>query len=84
MSLSSPAYSGIPQAQYQDAHRQVDLSSSYTISWFDGTILEGAQISLDAINLNNAKLFSYVGDRNAVVSAYYPGPTYLVGLRGKF
>ena len=52
--------------------------------WFDGTVLEGVKITFDAINLNNEKLFSYVGDRNAVISAYYPGPTYLLGFRGKF
>jgi TonB-dependent receptor len=83
VSVSSPAYSGIPQAQYMDKHKQVDLSSSYTIPWLDGTKLDGFQITFDAINLNNEKLFSYVGDRNAVVSAYYPGRTYLLGFRGK-
>jgi TonB-dependent receptor len=83
VSVSTPAYSGIPQAQYFDKHKQVDLSSSYTLPWFDGTKLEGIQITFDAINLNNEKLFSYVGDRNSVVSTYYPGPTYLLGFRGK-
>lgn len=83
VTLSAPAYSGIPQAQYQDTHRQVDLSSSYEIPGFDGTVFKGAQVTFDVINLNNEKLFSYVGDRNAVISAYYPGPTFLVGFRGK-
>jgi TonB-dependent receptor len=84
VSISTPAYSGIPQAQYFDTYRQVDLSSSYTLPWFNGTLLEGAQITFDAINLNNEKQFSYVGDRNAVVNVGYPGPTYLLGFRGKF
>ena len=83
VTLSAPAYSGIPQAQYQDTHRQVDLSSSYEIPGFDGMVFKGTQITFDVINLNNEKLFSYVGDRNAVISAYYPGPTFLVGFRGK-
>jgi TonB-dependent receptor len=84
VSVSSPAYSGIPQAQYFDTYRQVDISSSYTLPWLDGTVLEGAQITFDAINLNNEKQFSYVGDRNAVVNLSYPGPTFLFGFRGKF
>jgi TonB-dependent receptor len=84
VSVSTPAYSGIPQAQYFDTYKQVDLSSSYTLPWFDGTRFEGIQITFDAINLNNAKMFSYVGDRNSVVRVYYPGPTYLQGFRGKF
>jgi outer membrane receptor protein involved in Fe transport len=84
VSVSTPAYSGIPQAQYFDPYKQVDLSSSYTLPWFGGTRLEGIQITFDAINLNNAKMFSYVGDPSSVVSVYYPGPTYLLGFRGKF
>jgi len=84
VSASTPAYSGIPQAQYFDKHKQVDLSSSYTLPWFDGTKLEGLEVTFDAINLNNATLFSYVGDRNAVVSTFYPGRTFLFGFRGKF
>ena len=80
----SPAYSGIPQAQFYAPHRQIDLASSYQIPWFDGTMLEGAEITFDAINLNNEKYLQYVGDRNATVQVGYPGPTYLLGFRGKF
>jgi outer membrane receptor protein involved in Fe transport len=83
VSVSSPAYSGIPQAQYFDTYRQVDLSSSYTLPWLDGTVLEGAQFTFDAVNLNNEKQFSYVGDTNEPVNAGYPGPTFLFGFRGK-
>ena len=45
---------------------------------------QGAQITFDAINLNNEKQFSYVEDRNAVANLSYPGLTFLFGFRGKF
>ena len=84
VSASSPAYSGIPQAQYFAAYRQVDLSSSYVLPWFDGTLLQGAELTFDATNLNNEKQFTYVGDTNEPVNAGFPGATYLLGFRGKF
>jgi TonB-dependent receptor len=83
VSASSPAYSGIPQAQYFGAYRQVDLASSYTLPWLEGTLFQGAELTFDATNLNNEKQFTYVGDPNAVVNAGFPGPTYLLGFRGK-
>ena len=84
VSISSPAYSGIPDAQYTDKYGQLDLSSSFTLPWFEGSALEGAQITFDAVNLTNEKQFAYVGNPNAVVFAYYPGPSYMIGFRGKF
>ena len=84
ISVSTPAYSGIPDPQYMDKYKQLDLSSSFTLPWFDGTVLEGAQITFDAINLTNEKQFAYVGKPNAVVFAYYAGPSYMLGFRGKF
>jgi outer membrane receptor protein involved in Fe transport len=59
-------------------------SSTARLPWFDGTVLEGAQITFDAVNLTNDKQFAYVGNPNAVVFAYYPGPSYMIGFRGKF
>jgi hypothetical protein len=32
----------------------------------------------------NEKQFAYVGNPNAVVFAYYAGPSYMLGFRGKF
>lgn len=84
VSVSSPAYSGIPDPQYTDKYGQLDLSSSFTLPWFEGGALEGAQVTFDAVNLTNEKQFAYVGNPNAVVFAYYPGPSYMIGFRAKF
>ena len=84
VSVSTPAYSGIPDPQYTDEYKQLDLSSSFTLPWFEGSALEGAQITFDAVNLTNEKQFAYVGNPNAVVFAYYPGPSYMLGFRAKF
>lgn len=83
VSVSTPAYSGISFPQYFDTYRQVDLSTSYTLPWFDGTVLQGAELTFDALNLNNERQFSYFGDKNSPVSTYYTGPSFLIGFRGK-
>ena len=84
ISISTPAYSGIPLPQYFGTYRQVDLFHElHFLPWFDGTVLQGSQLTFDALNLNNERQYSYFGDVNSPVSTYYTGPSFLIGFRGK-
>lgn len=80
----SPAYSGIPLPEYQDARGQLDLSASYLLPGLEGTLFDGAQITFDAVNLNNATVFTrYVGDKNQPSYVYWAGRSFMLGFRGK-
>jgi TonB-dependent receptor len=82
--LSSPAYDGVQLPEYTDIHRQVDLAASYILP-LEGTMFEGTELTFDAVNLNNEMTWRrYVGNKNAPDSAYWAGPQYTLGLRGKF
>ncbi len=81
--LATPASDGIMQPGYRDAYGQLDLSTSLTVPWFDGTLFEGAQVTFDALNLTNARQRRYIGNTNDPMSVIYSGTSYLVGFRGK-
>ncbi len=69
-------------AFFNDSRSQIDLSSSYDLgSW---GIAKNTQITLDATNLNNAKIRQYFQFKNATYTEYDPGSTLMVGIRGKF
>lgn len=81
---STPCYNGVQVPEYTDIHRQVDLAASYMLP-LDGTPFEGTELTFDAVNLNNEMTFrKYVGNKNAPSAAYWAGPQYTLGLRGKF
>ena len=84
ISGATPTSQGIQTPQYSETHRQLDLSASYTLPWFKGTVMEGAQVTFDATNLTSAKQELYDGDTNAPNAVWYPGRAFIVGLRGKF
>jgi hypothetical protein len=80
---ATPFTQGIMQPEYTEAHSQLDLSASYTLPWFDGTMLEGSQISLDGLNLTGERIRSYIGSSNNPNNVYYPGTSFIIGFRGK-
>ncbi len=84
VSGATPASQGINQPSYTDSYGQLDLSASYTLPWLTGTVLEGAQISFDALNLTGSFMKSYTGDTNSPGAVFYPGTSLIVGFRGKF
>jgi TonB-dependent receptor len=81
--IATPASDGIMQPGYRSAYGQLDLSTSITVPWLDGTLLQGAQITFDALNLTNARQRRYIGNTNDPMSVTYSGTSYLVGFRGK-
>jgi TonB-dependent receptor len=83
VSGATPFSQGIMQPEYTEAHGQVDLSASYTLPWFDGTLLEGSQISLDGLNLTGVHIRTYIGSPNNPENVYYPGTSFIIGFRGK-
>jgi TonB-dependent receptor len=84
--ISTPNQNGITNAAlFQDAYRQLDLSSSIDL----GVVLGKHEpywpmITFDVINLNKATQRQYFQFPNATFTQYDPGRTYVLGLRMKF
>lgn len=72
---------GIPYARLLfGAHKQLDLSASYTLKWIPST----PQITLDALNITNSSIVTYFASQYAVYSKFNPGRTIMLGIRGSF
>jgi len=84
ISAAAPSQQGIQYPQYTNAYGQLDFSSSYTLPWLKGTVMEGAQLTFDATNLTSEKQRAYDGDTNSPNFVWYPGRAFMLGLRGKF
>lgn len=82
ISEATPSSQGIMYPQYTESFGQLDLAASFTPSWFRGTVLERAQVTLNALNLLNARARAFDGDTNSPNFVWYPGTSFIVGLRG--
>ena len=70
-------------ALFADDYKQWDFSSSLDLSeWFQWD--NKFEITLDAVNLFNAKQRAYFQFQNAEFTNYTPGRQYLIGFRGRF
>jgi TonB-dependent receptor len=75
---------GITAAElYSDKYTQYDFSSSFDLGELFGSSW-APQITLDVINLTNAKQRSYFQFSNATFTQYDAGRTVILGLRGSF
>jgi hypothetical protein len=83
ISFATPATQNIMQPEYTAPYGQLDLSASYTIPGLKGTPIDGAQVTLDVLNITQSTMRSYVGDTNNPNSVYHPGMSVILGLRGK-
>ncbi|MEO6102853.1 MAG: TonB-dependent receptor, partial [Pseudoxanthomonas sp.] len=72
---------GLNYAQYFGRDRgQLDLSAGLTLS----SLPTKPQITFNAINLTDEPLENYLAFDNVPGEIYYPGRTYLLGIRGSF
>lgn len=83
ISAATPSSQGIMYPQYTESFGQLDLSASYPLPWLKGGIMDGAQVTLNALNLLGARARAYDGDTNSPNFVWYPGTTLIVGLRGE-
>ncbi len=82
--VSTANQNGITAAAlFTDDYKQWDFSSSYDLSQAFGWKTQ-VEITLDGINLFNAKQRTYFQFENAAFTNYTPGRMYLVGVRGRF
>jgi TonB-dependent receptor len=70
-------------ALFVDDYRQWDFSSSVDLAELFGWGKQ-IEVTLDGINLFNAKQRTYFQFENAAFTQYTPGRQYLVGVRGRF
>lgn len=71
---------GLDLAQYADPRGQLDLSLIYRVPV--GRCR--CQLTVSALNLNNAPLRTTLGFANAAFSVYYPGPQVLFGFGARY
>lgn len=71
---------GLDLAQYADPRGQLDLSLIYRVPV--GRCR--CQLTVSALNLNNAPLRTTLGYANAAFSVYYPGPQVLFGFGARY
>jgi len=64
-----------------DARGELDFSTDYTLPKFYGVEM---QVTFDGVNVTNAPLRTVFGFENAPFSVYFPGASYMLGLRAKF
>lgn len=83
ISGSTPFSQNIMQPEYTDGYGQLDISASYTLPWLQGTAFDGAQFTVDALNLTQSRSLTYIGNKDNPDHVYYPGLSVLFGLRGK-
>jgi TonB-dependent receptor len=82
--IASTNQNGIPAAAlFGDDYKQWDFSSSADLSKLFGWNTQ-IEVTLDAINLFQAKQRQYFQFENAAFTEYTPGRQYLVGVRGRF
>jgi hypothetical protein len=65
ISVATPSSQGIKRPEYTETFGRLDFSTSYTPSWFKGTVLDGSQVTLNALNLLSARARGYDGDTNS-------------------
>jgi TonB-dependent receptor len=82
--VSTPNQNGIGAAAlFGDDYKQWDFSSSVDLSQLFGW-KTAVEITLDGINLGDAKQRSFFQFENAAFTNYTPGRQYFIGVRGRF
>ena len=77
---NNPPQNNINVPIRSDARGQLDISAGYQLPWLDN----GVRLTVDALNVTNEPLRQTFGYDNAAANVFYPGRTFVVGMRANF